>query len=953
MGRNDAGEAVRQVRRLYESGSMAGRSDAELLDRFARERDGAAFEALVERHGPLVMGLCRAITHDDHAADDAFQAVFLVLARRAGSIRVDGSLARWLYGVARRVARRIESRTPRKTVPLDEVFSPPLSDPDTDHLERAELIEALHDEIARLPQTYREPILLCCFEGRTHAEAAQLLHRPIGTIKGHLARARERLRLRLIRRGWAPAAVAAACAAGGESLAASVPVALSRSTVRVALAFVGPGYASALRATSILLAEGVLKTMTMNHLRFAAASVAVVLAGSLGLGGAVLWASDAPGRRGSHHVVETPVSRKSTTGVPVLQDIPFIEHLFTHVDKSVPGEPGDRTENKSEKLVMQDRIDALIVDRFGSHSELGDLVAANNRDEAAGRYLQLQGRVAEARRRLRSLETRMKRTRSLYEALGGEADELAWIDQLFEAIGGMTAQVWVVADGGRALNTWGAPVQAGHEIELEFPAPPVDVARRPIPGLSGRHPVAKDGTITLGDAGNCGVAGLPPSSVRDTVAAFLIERFVRKNGVDVKPAGSPAASGDIEVEVWGPAPGLGDDTSRTPPGERVKPGDRFHIRVSGEAPARSRIPNPDEPSRISITPRYSGTYTVIGIGTVRVGAAGDFHVSGLTPEAARREVLEALKGRIRRGEAVEHRKTSTTGSETPGPLVGGPNKTFKPYVVEPPDVLRIEVHADIPNLAGEYLVRPDGTIVLAYGTLDVHGRTVDEIKTLILEHVAKHHGDDVAGLRVAATDKQGERRIEPKASTSITVDVSAFNSKFYYVQGLVQSPGRLPITGSETVLDAINQAGGLMAEARTVKLIRPAPKPGLPASTLFVDYEAIVHRGDVTTNYDILPGDRIIAYGDVRVSTPADELPATTATPKNSSPQLPRPSSRANPAPDPRILELQRKLDELQKELKNLRADPTSSTRPAPVEDAPQTRSSDASAFTRWLGSFW
>lgn len=168
---------------LVQSGSLVGLSEDELLARFVERGDPRAFEAVVDRYGPLVLSVCRQMLADPNDVDDAFQATFLVLIRKAGSIRRPGSLGSWLYGVAYRTASRLKrpSRPIRLLTDLVDHSSP------CPTLER-EQICLLHQEIDRLPEKYRQPIVLCYFEGLTHDDAAARLRWPVGTVRGRLAR---------------------------------------------------------------------------------------------------------------------------------------------------------------------------------------------------------------------------------------------------------------------------------------------------------------------------------------------------------------------------------------------------------------------------------------------------------------------------------------------------------------------------------------------------------------------------------------------------------------------------------------------------------------------------------------------------------------------------------------------------------------------------------------------
>jgi polysaccharide biosynthesis/export protein len=193
------------------------------------------------------------------------------------------------------------------------------------------------------------------------------------------------------------------------------------------------------------------------------------------------------------------------------------------------------------------------------------------------------------------------------------------------------------------------------------------------------------------------------------------------------------------------------------------------------------------------------------------------------------------------------------------------------YVVEPPDILVIEVLEALPGrpITGERLVRPDGTISLGfYGDVYVAGLSLSEVKEKIILHLRKDIQDEVLGLIREKADGSFEKT-DPKETSRVFVDVASFNSKVYYVQGDVGVPGRLPITGNETVLDAINYAGGLIPTASSVniRLVRPAPPGACCEQTLPVNLAAIVNAGDPTTNYQIMPGDRLVVYRDPIVRT--------------------------------------------------------------------------------------
>ncbi|SIO32565.1 RNA polymerase sigma factor, sigma-70 family [Singulisphaera sp. GP187] len=187
--------ALRSILARFDAGTVGGLADGQLLERFAM-RDGEAaelaFAALVGRHGPMVLRVCRGVLRDGHDAEDAFQATFLVLARKAGSIRQRDSLAPWLHGVAYHIASTARSAAARRRsheIRAGQVRPQAAAEPTPDDLETV-----VHEELARLPGSYRAAVVLCCLEGLTQQQAAQHLGWPLGTVQSRLARGRERLR---------------------------------------------------------------------------------------------------------------------------------------------------------------------------------------------------------------------------------------------------------------------------------------------------------------------------------------------------------------------------------------------------------------------------------------------------------------------------------------------------------------------------------------------------------------------------------------------------------------------------------------------------------------------------------------------------------------------------------------------------------------------------------------
>ena len=196
-------------------------------------RAEAAFAALVARHGPMVLGVCRRALADPGDVEDAFQATFLVLVRRAGSVRAGDSLGRWLYGVARRVAAKARARSQRARVRTTP--SRRRADGPGIRADRIGLLAALDEEVSRLPEKYRAPVVLCHLEGLTHAEAAARLRWPVGTVSGRLSRARGLLKDRLVRRGLAPTAGSLGLLLAADGARAAVPEPLAAAAARAAV----------------------------------------------------------------------------------------------------------------------------------------------------------------------------------------------------------------------------------------------------------------------------------------------------------------------------------------------------------------------------------------------------------------------------------------------------------------------------------------------------------------------------------------------------------------------------------------------------------------------------------------------------------------------------------------------------------------------------------------------
>jgi RNA polymerase sigma factor (sigma-70 family) len=283
------GAVLRQIRALLEAGTFCGLSDRQLLERFLAGHDAVselAFTVLVERHGPMVLGVCRRILVDPHDVDDAFQATFLVLVRKAGSIRVEGSVGRWLFGVATRVAERARSdarrRLSRERSGLGRRAMPVAESPLTT-AHRSDLRSILAEELGKLPARLQVPVILCDLEGSSHEEAARRLDWPVGTVKSRLARARARLRQRLARRGLDSSDLSLALPMAPTAL----PRGLVETTTRAAQSLIARPMATAgvVSAAVTTLTRGVLWTMFVTKLKLSAVALLLLAAGSAALVG--------------------------------------------------------------------------------------------------------------------------------------------------------------------------------------------------------------------------------------------------------------------------------------------------------------------------------------------------------------------------------------------------------------------------------------------------------------------------------------------------------------------------------------------------------------------------------------------------------------------------------------------------------------------------------------------
>lgn len=270
------GSVLRHIRQVLEAPSESHRLDRELLHEFASRRDEAAFAALLRRHGRLVLGVCRRVLGNSHDAEDIFQATFLILARKASSIRKGDSVGSWLHGVAYRLAMKERASSGRRRQEERHAAGAAPADPAAEQSWR-ELQELLDEELGGLPEKFRAPLILCYLEGKTQDEAARCLSWSLGTFRRRLDQGRELLRSRLTRHGLTLSAVLFP-ALLAQTATAAAPLPLLVSTLQAATAF-ARGEAAALGFVSAkvaFLAEEVLKGMLLTKMKYAAAALVLV-----------------------------------------------------------------------------------------------------------------------------------------------------------------------------------------------------------------------------------------------------------------------------------------------------------------------------------------------------------------------------------------------------------------------------------------------------------------------------------------------------------------------------------------------------------------------------------------------------------------------------------------------------------------------------------------------------
>jgi RNA polymerase sigma factor (sigma-70 family) len=399
-------EAFGNLRGLFALGVTGSLNDGQLLDRFVERRDQAAedaFAALVERHGPMVLGVCRRILHHTQEAEDAFQATFLVLARKAATIARRETLASWLYGVALRTAKDARGRAARRTASEQKLAPATHFEPTRDEF-LAELRSILDEELARLPDRFRTALLLCELEGLSRRDASTRLGIAEGTLSSRLARAKTMLRDRLARRGLFTTTAGLSSALGKETKAVAIPFALADSTSRAAaLSAAGCSLAGLVPASAISLSEEVLKVMLITKVK--AVVLGLIAAGTVAAG-AVL--AQAPG---------TGFGPPQPKGVEAanVADNDRLREVESKLDRILealgrPGRAAATTKRANTKVRPDPEFDDVDTVEARPATSSALTAVSGMTHATTDRIGTLERRLADVERRLAEIERRLKGT---------------------------------------------------------------------------------------------------------------------------------------------------------------------------------------------------------------------------------------------------------------------------------------------------------------------------------------------------------------------------------------------------------------------------------------------------------------------------------------------------------------------------------------------------------------
>jgi RNA polymerase sigma factor (sigma-70 family) len=544
---------VRQFHQLFGHGTTTGIPERHLLERFATTRDEIAFEALIARHGPMVQGVCRRVLRDPRDVEDAFQATFLVLAQKASAIRNPELLGNWLYGVAHRVATRARTTMLRRRAEdLAAVPEPvaPEDDPDL-----FELSAVLDQELRRLPEKYRAPIVLCHLEGQTHEEAAARLRWPVGTVRGRLARGRALLRGRLTRRGVTPTS-AALVALLARDVRAALPETLVGSTVRAAITISQGAAAGAVSATALSLANSVVRTMAMSKLK--------LFAGTLFAAGAITGGAVATARQDS---------AASRPELPAADAAPAVN---APLGAQVPDLPPPNRNRPARRGEAREALDLQTAETARSRPPDPKFPRANatpspntnlenwlkeTQDGVNEALKTTTMEITSLRTRLETAQAHAARLRALKQALESplpavlqevaleQGNTLIPTETLGPAVGGVPGDPPLAANANNVIPPFesnGPPaeprgVKPGDRIRIEVLEA---LPGRPITGI---RPVRADGTISVDFYGDLQVAGLTRTEIK-TKLVNLLRKHLTEESLGLVDQDPSAAGGRRKID---------------------------------------------------------------------------------------------------------------------------------------------------------------------------------------------------------------------------------------------------------------------------------------------------------------------------------------------------------------------------------------------------------------------
>jgi RNA polymerase sigma factor (sigma-70 family) len=396
MARPPLNNVLAHIRQLAAAGACSALSNEQLLDKFAACHDEAAFAELVERHGPMVLGVCRRVLGNLHDAEDACQAAFLVLARKFTSIRKGQSLGSWLHVVARHTALRLKEELVRKRAregPTVDVPQPTRAD----EASWQDVLALLDEELQALPEKYRAVLVACYLESKTRDEAARELGLNLDIVRGRLERGRERLRARLVRRGLTfPAALLLVALADG-TLHAALPSALASQTARAAGLYAAGSAASTsvISSTVAAVTEGVVSSMFLQGIK---ASVALLVVTALVClsAGSLLWAPSAAGQP------ESPIKKahdeylaKPVAQPEMRREIAIDENQETAIQAKQPAEKTEKGKSLACKGQITDQATGKPIagatvsvrwEAISSSGQVGQAQLSKYQTDADGKY---------------------------------------------------------------------------------------------------------------------------------------------------------------------------------------------------------------------------------------------------------------------------------------------------------------------------------------------------------------------------------------------------------------------------------------------------------------------------------------------------------------------------------------------------------------------------------------